>query len=142
MKKIIFLIFIALGLSLLLSYAIQLDSGYVRISYDNWLAESNLWVFLGLNLALLAAILIILSIFKGTAHLGKKLSRGFGKSSEEKAKDATEKGIIAFLEGNWVHSKKLLIRAARKNTNPIINYLAAAQACNELGQTKEAEQFC
>jgi HemY protein len=139
MKKIVFLIFIALGLSLLLSYAIQLDPGYVRISFGNWLVESNLWVLLGLNIALLAAIFIILSILKGSAHFGKKISLIFGKSSQERAKEATEKGIIAFLEGNWAISKKILTRAARKNTNPIINYLAAAQACNELGQTKEAE---
>ncbi len=141
MKKIVFVIFIALGISLILSYAIQHDPGYVRISYSHWLVESNLFVFLGLNLALIIAIFFTLSTLKGTAHLGKKLSRVFGKSAQEKAKDATEKGIIAFLEGDWVHSKKLLTRAARKNTNPIINYLAAAQACNELGQTKEAESL-
>tara|TARA_R110001592_G_scaffold86031_1_gene254013 strand:- start:19937 stop:21169 length:1233 start_codon:yes stop_codon:yes gene_type:complete len=139
MKRIIFLIIIALSLSLLLSYAIQLDPGYVRISFGNWLVESNLWVLLGLNIALLATIFIIISIIKGSAHFSKKISRIFGQSSQERAKETTEKGIIAFLEGNWLSSKKLLTRAARKNSKPIINYLAAAQACNELGQTKEAE---
>tara|TARA_R110001592_G_scaffold177076_2_gene417353 strand:+ start:166296 stop:167528 length:1233 start_codon:yes stop_codon:yes gene_type:complete len=139
MKKIVFLIFIALGLSLLLSYAIQTYPGDVRISFGHWLAESNLWVFLALNIGLLAGVFFIVSLLKGSAHFGKKLSGMLGTSSQQRAKEATEKGIIAFLEGNWDSSKKLLIRAARKNTNPIINYLAAAQACNELGQTKEAE---
>lgn len=139
MKKIVLLIFIALGLSLLLSYAIQLDPGYVRISFGNWLVESNLWVLLAINITILATLFIILSVLKGSASLSKNIRRFLGKSSQEKAKQATEEGIIAFLEGNWLSSKKLLTRAARKNTKPIINYLAAAQACNELGQTKEAE---
>lgn len=139
MKKIILLIIIALGLSLLLSYAIQLDPGYVRISFGNWLVESNLWVWLGLNIAIIVGLFLILSVLKGSAHFSKKITALFGKSSQERAKEATEKGIIAFLEGNWETAKKLLTRSARKNTKPIINYLAAAHASNELGQTKDAE---
>lgn len=139
MRKLIFLIIIALGISLLLSYAIQLDPGYVRISFGHWLIESNLWVFLGLNIAIISALFLIISALKGSAHFGKKISTLLGKSSQERAKEATEKGIIAFLEGNWDTAKKLLTRSARKNTSPIINYLAAAHASNELGQTKDAE---
>lgn len=139
MRKLILLIIIALGLSLLLSYAIQLDPGYVRISFGHWLVESNLWVLLGLNITAIALLFISISFLKGSAHFGKRIRKIFGKSAQERAKEATEKGIIAFLEGNWEISKKLLTRAAKKNTTPIINYLAAAHASNELGQTKEAE---
>jgi HemY protein len=78
-------------------------------------------------------------IIKGSASFSSKIKKIFGKSSQEKAKEMTEKGIIAFLEGNWSTSKRLLTRSARKNTTPIINYLAAAHASNELGQPKEAE---
>tara|TARA_R110001599_G_scaffold19691_5_gene75214 strand:+ start:15161 stop:16393 length:1233 start_codon:yes stop_codon:yes gene_type:complete len=141
MRKLIILIIIALGLSALLSYLIQLDPGYVRISFGNWLVESNLWVLLGLNIAIIATLFLTLSILKGSAHFGKKISRIFGKSAQERAKETTEKGIIAFLEGDWGAAKKLLTRSARKNTKPIINYLAAAHASNELGQTKEAEML-
>lgn len=139
MRKLIILIIIALGLSALLSYLIQLDPGYVRISFGNWLVESNLWVLLGLNIAIIATLFLTLSALKGSAHLGKKIRRIFGKSAQERAKETTEKGIIAFLEGDWGVAKKLLTRSARKNTKPIINYLAAAHASNELGQLKDAE---
>ena len=139
MRKLILLIIVALGLSLLLSYAIQLDPGYVRISFGHWLVESNLWVLLGLNIAIITILFISISILKGSAHFSKKISRVFGKSAQVRAKEATEKGILAFLEGDWGAAKKLLTRSARKNTNPIINYLAAAHASNELGQAKEAE---
>lgn len=139
MKKLISLIIIALGISLLLSFAIQLDPGYVRISFGHWLVESNLWVLLALNIAVFLVLFLTFTAIKGSARFSKKITTLFGKSSQERAKDTTEKGIIAFLEGNWDTAKKLLTRAARKNTKPIINYLAAAHASNELGQIKEAE---
>lgn len=139
MRKLISLIILSLGISLVLSYAIQLDPGYVRISFSHWLIESNLWVLLGLNIAVIGLLFLITSTFRGSLHFGKKLSHLFGKSAQERAKEATEKGIIAFLEGNWDSARKLLTRSARKNDKPIINYLAAAHASSELGLTKDAE---
>lgn len=140
MKKLIALIIVGLGIALLLSYAIQFDPGYVRISFGSWLVESNVWVLLTLNIITIIALFLLFSVVKGSARFSKKLiNNPFGKSSQERAKEATEKGIIAFLEGNWDTAKKLLTRSARKNTNPIINYLAAAHASNELGQVKDAE---
>lgn len=139
MKRLLILILLALCIALGLSYAIQNDPGYIRISIGHWLIESNLWVFLVLNTALLALLLFGVSLIKGTANAGKRIGHFFGDSAQNRAKQTTEKGIIAFLEGNWDSAKKLLTRSAKKNNTPIINYLAAAHASNELGQIKEAE---
>jgi HemY protein len=141
MRRLLILILTALALSLLIAWAIQHDPGHIRISIGHWLVESNLWVFAGLNCALIVAIFLILSALRGSVQAGKRLSHFFGHSAQNKARITTEKGIIAFLEGNWEQSKKLLLRSARKNTSPIINYLAAAHASNELGQLKEAENL-
>lgn len=139
MRRLITLIIIALGISLALAYAVQYDPGYIRITFGHWLIESNLFVFIGLNLLLIVLIFFVAGLFRGTLHAGKRLTHYFGHSSQIRAKDATEKGIIAFLEGNWENARRLLTRSARKNSSPIINYLAAAHASNELGQIKEAE---
>jgi HemY protein len=141
MRRLIILILIALSISLILAYAIQQDTGYLRISVGHWLIESNIWVFATLNLLFIAALYFLLSVVRGSVHVGQRLSHFFGHSAGLRAKQTTEKGIIAFLEGNWENARKLLIRSARKNSSPIINYLAAAHASNELGQIKEAENL-
>jgi len=141
MRRLIILILIALSISLVMAYAVQQDPGYIRISVGHWLIESNLWVFAGLNLAFIAVLFFLISMLRGSLQAGKRLSHYFGHSSQIRAKENTEKGIIAFLEGNWESARKLLTRSARKNTTPIINYLAAAHASNELGQLKEAENL-
>lgn len=141
MRRLIILILVALSMSLLLAYAIQQDPGYIRIAIGHWLLESNLWVFAVLNLAFIATLFFALSMLRSSVHAGKRLSHFLGHSSQVRAKENTEKGIIAFLEGNWESARKLLTRSARKNTTPIINYLAAAHASNELGQLKEAENL-
>ncbi len=141
MKRLIILILIALSISLLVAYSVQQDPGYVRITVGHWLIESNLWVFAALNLLLCGLLYFTLAFFRKGVHVRQRVSHFFGESAQAKAKENTEKGIIAFLEGNWGRARRLLTRAARKNSTPLINYLAAAHASNELGQLKEAEQF-
>lgn len=139
MRKLLLFIIIGLAIALGLSYLIQLDPGYVRISVGHWLIESNLWVLLSLNVALIFGLLILGFLIRRTRFAGQYIREKLGKSAEIRAKEKTEKGIIALLEGSWSDARKLLLKSARKTSSPIINYLAAAHASNEMGELKEAE---
>jgi len=141
MKRVLVLIIIGISIALVMSSLVQYDPGYVRISIGNLLLESNLWVMLTLNLLFIAAIIALLSLTRRAFLSSKAVTSWFGKSGQQKAKQNTEKGLIALLEGNWGNANKLLSRSANKSNSPIINYLAAAHAANELGQTKDAEQL-
>jgi HemY protein len=124
----------------MLSLAVSQDPGYVRISLGHWLIESNLWVMLGLNLVVLCLMALCFRLLRGvwqSKNLFRRMLTPFGATRAQKN---TEKGLIAFLEGDWRHAGRLLIGSASKSDRPLINYLAAAHAANELGEIKEAEQ--
>lgn len=139
MKRLLILLILGSALALGISVLVSHDPGYVRISYGNWLIESNL-VIASLAIAIFVFALIWLLGFKRRViSSSKNVTRWFGRSAQSRATVKTEKGLIALLEGNWSVASRLLSRSANKSHKPLINYLAAAHASNELGQTKDAE---
>lgn len=141
MKKLFILVVVGLAIALMLSFAITLDPGYVRISVGNWLIESNLWVMSAIYLFAILLLMVMLSFVRGLVKNRHFMSRWLGSSSSKRARQKTEKGLIALLEGNWSSANKLLSKSAEKSDTPLINYVGAARAANELGDAKSAEQL-
>ena len=139
MKRILSLIVIAFLMAILLSVVATQYPGYVRITIGHWLIESNFWVMLGLNILLLCVLNTLLYFFRGLRHSKGVFRRLFGTSGLKRAQKNTEKGLVALLEGDWRQAIRLLSRSASKSSMPLINYLAAAHAAQELGDIKEAE---
>lgn len=139
MKRFLILFIIAIALSLLIAVGVSHDPGYVRVSYGNWLIESNLWMMLVAIGVLIGVTIILLNTKKHVVNTGKAVTGWLGKSSRSRAISNTEKGLIALLEGNWGNATKLLSKSAKKSQKPLINYLAAAHAANEQGNVKDAE---
>ncbi len=139
MKRLLVLIIISILLALGISIIVSHDPGYIRLSFGNWLIESNL-IIATLALAIFVFTTIwLLGLKRRVVDSSKGISKWFGRSAQSRASLKTEKGLIALLEGNWDVASRLLARSATKSHKPLINYLAAAHASNELGQTKDAE---
>lgn len=141
MKPFFILIIVGLAIALALSFAVTLDPGYVRISAGNWLIESNLWVMFAIHLVVLILVVFSLVFMRRLMQTKNMMRRWVGSSGSKRAKQKTEKGLIALLEGNWGSANKLLSRAAGKSDSPVINFVGAARAANELGDVKAAEQL-
>jgi len=141
MKRFLLLFIIGISVAAFFLFSVSHDPGYVRISIGNWLVESNLWVMAGANLFLIIFIVFTLNITGKLLNTGKFFTQWFGRSNSHRANSNTQKGLISLLEGNWVQANKLLSKSATKSSTPLINYLAAAHAANELGQVKEAESL-
>lgn len=141
MKRLYILLIIGLLAALAISAGVSHDPGYVRISVGHWLIETNLWVMGLLNLILITAIVVSLSLVRKVRYSQSSLFSWLKRIGGSRAKQKTEQGFIALLEGNWLEAKKLLGRSAEKSENPLVNYLAAAHAATEQGNSKDAEQY-
>lgn len=141
MKRLYILFVIGLALALSLSALTAYDPGYVRITFGPWLIESNLLVLVLLNLTLVGLIFLSLSLYRRIRYPKSSFFHWLRSFGGSRAQQRTEQGLIAFIEGNWAKAKRLLGRSAEKAENPLINYLAAAHAATEQGDTKNAEQF-
>ena len=57
------------------------------------------------------------------------------------AQKRTFKGLVALSEGNWWQAQRLLSQAAPSAAQPLINYLGAAKAAHEQGNTEHTNNY-
>ncbi|MGI0118882.1 heme biosynthesis HemY N-terminal domain-containing protein [Zooshikella sp. RANM57] len=117
------------------------DQGYVRIAWDGMVFESTVWM---------------LFVFIGIAFLGYKVLRWLialllnttgwvvpitSSSRQQRAKRQSVRGLNCLINGQWDHAQRLLSRSAEQGEAPLINYLAAARAAFEAGDSDSVSEY-
>jgi len=138
MKRIFFWVVISVAIAVIIVQGMMLDMGYVRIQFSHWLIETNVWVMLCLNFAVVALIATVIYLIRG-------IGKGTGSAihwarirPKKKANNETQQGLLAFLEGDWKKAQKLLSKSATHARMPLINLLAAANAASQQGHQKDS----
>lgn len=135
---IIFTVLIAaVGLGL----EIRHDAGYLLITINHWTIEMTLWI------ALLVFILVFFLMHTGLLLLYKiknipsSVHHWQNKRRVQKAQSKTKQGLIEFSEGYWSLAKKHLINALPNADTPLLNYLTAARAAQEMGDSQLRDAY-
>lgn len=141
MKRFFIASLVVLVLSVALVVAIELDPGYILISYNTYTLETSVWIGVGLFVLLFSIVYGFFSLLRrlssGTSALSDWLSgRDYRRSQQQ-----TTNGLIAFIEGNWQSSRRTLVKAAAKSETPLLNYLIAARASHALDDSKQMKAF-
>ena len=130
MKRIL-IYFLILLIAVWLGLKIQADPGYVLIVYRSLSIETTLWfAILGLIIVFLV-IYFLLRVLHISRILPKRLLLWLHKQSEQKAIRLTNTGIFKLADNDWSQAEKLLIKAARVLSNPLLNYVKAAYAADQ-----------
>jgi HemY protein len=140
MRKLFALILVALLFGVGIVAVVRTEPGYMLLAYGNYTVESSLWVG-GL------LILLFVLLLYGLVSLIRKLLAGpdslAGWLAGRKARAAsrlTNQGVTGFIEGHWSKSRDQLVRGARHNEAPLVNYLLAARASHQLGEPEQVQQ--
>lgn len=136
---VIALVAIAIGVAL--GFLVQLDPGYIRISWLNWLIETNVWIGFLLFVAFYFAFHFTLRSVVHALAVKAGISRWRSKVHARRAQRYTKRGLLEYAEGNWKRAQRHLAAGASDAEVPLINYLAAAQAANEIGNDKASEEY-
>ncbi|OEY66445.1 heme biosynthesis HemY N-terminal domain-containing protein [Marinobacter sp. X15-166B] len=139
MIRVLLIILVALLLGTALSFGLQYDLGYVRISLGNYLIETNFWVGLLLVIALVMVVMFTIGLLRQISRSTRVLGHWRARGKERRARKRTTQGLLALAEGNWPRSRKLLEASANHADTPLINYLAAAQAAYESGDHDDVD---
>lgn len=141
MIRVILLLLLAVTGATLLGLAIVEHSGYVLIAWKNFRYESSLWVFL--LLALLAWLLV-----RGLRWLWRLLNVSGGllnpwsrRNHGKRRQLAADKGLLDLAEGRWERAVRHLQRAAEGEPQPLMYYLGAARAAQQLGDHEQSDAF-
>jgi HemY protein len=134
-------IVLALLLGTGLAFGLQYDLGYIRVSFGNYLVETNFWVGLALLVVLVVLTVTLIGLVRRLRNGTSMMSGWIVRGKERRARSRTTQGLLALAEGNWPRAKKMLISSASNADTPLINYLAAAQASFECGDHEAVDDL-
>ncbi|AZD38872.1 Uncharacterized protein EC-HemY [Pseudomonas chlororaphis subsp. aurantiaca] len=141
MKRLYVILFLVIAASGLLGLAIAEHSGYILIAYDSFRYESSLWA----TLALIAVIWLVIWGIKALIELVMASSGVINpwsrRNRSRRVQIAIEQGQMDLAEGRWASAQKHLHRAAEAERQPLLYYLGAARAANELGNYEQCDSL-
>ncbi len=131
-----FMFFIVLLASVYVGTTLQHHSGYIYITFGNWSLETSLWVGIPGLLLLVCCIHALLAVRHYITSLPSRWHSWREYRRIRQAQAETRRGLIEFSEGHWQMAKKHLMNALPNAETPLLNYLTAARAAQELGENK------
>ncbi len=141
MKRLFIAVLATLLFAAALAAAIAYDPGYVLIAFGNYTLETTAWVALALLLLILLAMYGVIYVLHRSMRRGSLFSRWRSNWNERRGRQLTQRGLLAYLEGNFERARVVLDRGAARTEAPAINYLLAARASAAHGEYKTAEQY-
>jgi len=137
---ILFLLMLSAGVGL--SLLSGEDSGYLLLAWNGWRVEiNNLVVAFALALALFLLLHWLLNSFAAMQR-GRKLWRDWRLSRGDRNGQRTLMlGLRQLAEGRWQLAEKKLLRAAERSRTPLLAYLGAAQAADQLGSVDRRDRY-
>tara|TARA_R110000868_G_scaffold158036_4_gene385910 strand:+ start:77720 stop:78889 length:1170 start_codon:yes stop_codon:yes gene_type:complete len=127
MKRAIFYL-IVLIFAVWLGLVIKQDPAYVIIVLKQWTLQTPLWFAVVVVVVALLALYLVANVLYFGGSVGGRLHRWSNKRTKKKAAKQTSRGLIDLAEGNWARSEKLLLKSLEHVSEPLVNYLALAEA--------------
>ena len=117
------------------------DIGKVSLAFADYAFETNLVVLLAVIMGiffLFLATVKILGLFNNSFfYLGKK----HRARQKEKARAALPNGLIEYSEGRFEQAEKILLQQVKHSENPLLAYLSAARAAQQLGAHDRRDEY-
>ncbi len=139
-RNFIILLLVLVASSFVSSLMIE-DTGYVRISYLNYLIETSLWFASFVLLLFLLFLYLVGFLFRRVVGTGSVFSSWARNRSHRISQKRTQQGMVQLAEGDWRKAHRFLTYAAKHSEAPLVNYLTAAQAASAMGNVDEAESL-
>lgn len=134
-------IFIILLASVWVGVQLKDDPGYLLIAYQHWTIETTLWVAIILCIVAFCLFHTLLLLAHWIVRLPASWRLWLAKRRGQIAQAKTRQGLIEFSEGYWQEAKNHLIKALPDTDTPLLNYLTAARAAQEMGDNKLRDDY-
>ena len=137
----VLIIFLLLLASVWVGVQLQHDPGYVLIAVNQWTIETTLWVAI-IGLILFFFVLhLLLGLLNWMINIPLLWNNWQARRRSHYAQAKTRQGLIEFSEGYWLQAKNHLIKALPDTDTPLLNYLTAARAAQEMGDNKLRDDY-
>ena len=137
MRKLLFLLVLALLVGATAVWLLQFGSGYILFSFAEFTIEMSAWT--GLLIYLAATVLLLWLLLSSRWIAGAGGFRLWWSTRRSARKiNQTAEGLLLFASDDWQQSAKLLSESADKSVMPVVNLLFAARAAADNEQFEQA----
>lgn len=137
----LFFIFIVLLISVWLGIQLSHDPGYLLIAINHWTVETTLWVAIILVLISFFLLHYLLMFVAVVSRMPRSYRAWRMRRRTQHAQAQTRRGLIEFSEGYWSEARHNLIKALPNAETPLLNYLTAARAAQEMGDNQLRDDY-
>lgn len=138
MKKVLIFIIVSL-MAVICALYIKEDQGYVLLYYKNTIVETSLWMGIILWLTSFFVLHNSLNFIRFCFKLPARSKEFWQKHKQHKVYAETSLGLLKLAEGNFKKAYHALMHSAGLQEKPLINYLTAAKAAQELGDINKRD---
>lgn len=139
--KLLFIFVVILIASVSLALLVQKDPGYVLISYNAWSVETTLTLMMAALLALYFVLYYLMRLVTGLWRFPERLQGWSSKRKSGRALGSLHRGLLALAEGHWKNAEKYLAKRIRNSETPVLNYLGAARAAQQMGNLDQRDHY-
>ncbi|MGO1296084.1 MAG: heme biosynthesis HemY N-terminal domain-containing protein [Vibrio sp.] len=135
------LLFIILGIGLFIGSEYSGQQGYVLISIANKTIEMSVTTLVILVVGLFLAVFVCEFVLKKILSTTFRTFNWFTIRKIRRSRRLTNEGIIKLIEGDFKQAEKKVSRWAKHHDNPLLCYLMASEAADNLGNTKKRDHY-
>lgn len=117
------------------------DPGYVLITRTPWSVEMSLSLFAMLLVLGFVLVYLVARLLAHTFNMPATIAAWRRQRHAKKAQQSQARGLIHLVEGEWAKAEKSLLAYLSEVEVPVVNYLAAAFAAQQLGDPEKRDQY-
>ena len=139
--RYLFYVLVVLVATVAVVLLVQDDTGYVLINYGQWSIESSLNMTVLLLVLGFVFLYTVLRLLAGAIGMPSRLREWRRTRRITRARRTTIRGLVALAEGHWLKAERDLSRYAEQGETPLLNYLGAARAAQQLGEEGRRDHY-
>jgi HemY protein len=139
--RLLFYILFALILAVVAGILLKQDASQVIFALSDYSIQITLSFFVLLLFASFFLFYYLIRSLSGMLDIPKNYRRWKKTRGHTKSEYYLTQGNLSLIEGNWVRAEKLLSKGAKYSRLPLINYIGAARAAQNLGALERRDSY-
>jgi len=139
--RLLFYILFALILAVVAGILLKQDASQVIFALSDYSIQITLSFFVLLLFASFFLFYYLIRSLSGMLDIPKNYRRWKKTRGHTKSEYYLTQGNLSLIEGNWIRAEKLLSKGAKYSRLPLINYIGAARAAQNLGALERRDSY-
>ena len=139
--RLLALIIISLLLAVGIGNYVEHDAGQMIVTISGWTIQTSFSFFLISIIVLFLLLYFLLRLLSRFWNMPGQLGSWKKGRHQRLSEKYLSHGLMALVEGNWNKAEVFLTKGAPHSESPLVNYLAAARAAQQLGEVERRDAY-